>query len=299
MSDSSRSNGPTEPTDWNAIDWRKTNRLVRNLRQRIFRATRENDLKKVRSLQKLLLRSWSNLVLSVRRATQQNRGKETPGVDEVLVKTPTARGELVATMIGQPCWRARPVRRVYIPKANGKLRPLGIPTIRDRCLQGVVKNALEPGWEARFEGSSYGFRPGRGCHDAMARIYQLAKGTSSRKWVVDADIKGAFDNIGHGPLLEAIGQFPARGLIEQWLRAGYVELGQLHETTSGTPQGGVISPLLANIAFHGMEQLLGVAYAANGELKPKSPALVRYADDRAPRRRDGSGTGPDSERHAA
>jgi RNA-directed DNA polymerase len=146
----------------------------------------------------------------------------------------------------------------------------------------VVRNALEPEWEARFEGSSYGFRPGRGCHDAMARIYQLAKGNSSRKWVVDADIKGAFDNIGHGPLLEAIGQFPARGLIEQWLKAGYVELGQLHETTSGTPQGGVISPLLANIAFHGMEQVLGVSYRTNGHLRPESPALVRYADDCAP-----------------
>src|SRR3954447_26039120 len=133
MSDCGRSNGPTEPTDWNAIDWRKANRLVRNLRQRIFRATRENDLKKVRSLQKLMLRSRSNLVLSVRRATQQNQGKNTPGVDKVLVKTPTARGKLVATMAGQTIWCARPVRRVYIPKANGKRRPLGIPTVRSYC----------------------------------------------------------------------------------------------------------------------------------------------------------------------
>src|SRR3954468_3824801 len=147
MSDTRRSNGPTGPTDWNAIDWRKANRMVRNLRQRIFRATRENDLKKVRSLQKLMLRSWSNTVLSVRRATQQNRGKDTPGVDKVLVKTPTARGKLVATMIGQPCWQANPVRRVYVPKANGELRPLGIPMCRSYCTpsQGGWGSSGEPG----------------------------------------------------------------------------------------------------------------------------------------------------------
>src|SRR5215471_12936811 len=183
MSDPGRSNGPTGPADWNAIDWRKANRLVRNLRQRIFRATRENDLRKVRSLQKLLLRSWSNLVLSVRRATQQNQGKNTPGVDRVLVKTPTARGKLVAAMICQQCWRAKPVRRVYIPKANGKLRPLGIPTIVDRCLQAQVKNALEPSWEARFEATSYGFRPGRGCHDAIAKVYTLACPHGRKRWI--------------------------------------------------------------------------------------------------------------------
>jgi len=172
MDDHGRSNGPTGPADWNAIDWRQANRVVRNLRQRIFRATRENDLRKVRSLQKLLLRSWSNLVLSVRRATQQNQGKNTPGVDKVIVKTPAARGKLVAAMICQQCWRAKPVRRVYIPKKSdsSKRRPLGIPTIMVRCLQAMAKNALEPAWESRFEGSSYGFRPGRNAHDAIATL---------------------------------------------------------------------------------------------------------------------------------
>ncbi len=193
MSDSHRSNGPQGATDWHAIDWRKAHRLIKNLRRRIFRATREGNLSKVRSLQKLMLRSWSNRVLSVRQVTQHNTGKYTAGVDRVLIKTPKARGQFVDDLKIHPSQRAQPVRRIYIPKANGKRRPLGIPTIADRCRQAMVKNALEPEWEARFEGSSYGFRLGRGCHDAMVRIYQLAKATSRRQWIVDADIQGAFD----------------------------------------------------------------------------------------------------------
>src|SRR5262249_17548407 len=170
-------NGPKGQTgtDWNAIDWRKAARLVRNLRQRIFRASQANDLRRVRSLQKLMLRSYSNILMSVRRVTQVNAGKYTPGVDKVVVKTPEARGRLVDLLATYQPWRASPVRRVYIPKSNGKQRPLGIPTVLDRCLQARVKNALEPAWEARFEGSSYGFRPGRGCHDAIGRIYLLAR----------------------------------------------------------------------------------------------------------------------------
>ena len=210
-------NGPEgrAGTAWEAIDWRKADRIVRNLRGRIFRATQANDLRKVRSLQKLMLRCYSNILMSVRRATQVNAGKNTPGVDKLLVKTPAARGKLVAQLATSQPWRARPVRRVYIPKSNGKQRPLGIPTITDRCLQAMVKQALEPEWEAKFEGSSYGFRPGRGCHDALAKIYRLACPHRRKKWVVDADIKGAFDNISHDFLLGAIGNFPARELIRQ------------------------------------------------------------------------------------
>jgi len=197
-------NGPERQTDWTSVDWRAANRQVRHLRQRIFRAAQAGDLKRVRSLQKLMLRSRSNTLLSVRRVTQVNQGKDTAGIDKVIVKTPDTRGRLVDHLSTDQPWRAidvqiknenlraiptlnrlldslkhylrsyNPVRRVYIPKANGKLRPLGIPTVLDHCLQARVKNALEPEWEARFEGSSYGFRPGRGCHDAIAKTYLLA-----------------------------------------------------------------------------------------------------------------------------
>jgi RNA-directed DNA polymerase len=131
------------------------------------------DLKKVRSLQKLMLRSYASTLLSVRRVTQINAGRTTAGVDKVVVKTPAARGALVDLLLSQRPWRAQPVKRVYIPKANGKRRPLGIPTVLNRCQQAIVKNALEPFWEARFEGTSYGFRPGRSCHDAIAKISLL------------------------------------------------------------------------------------------------------------------------------
>lgn len=271
-------NGPEERVRWSAVDWRQVNRCVRNLRRRIFRASRENDHRKLRSLQKLMLRSRANALKSVRLVTQENKGKITPGVDKVIVKTAKAKTALIDRVQSHQSWRASPVRRVYIPKASGKLRPLGIPTILDRAMQAVVKNALEPEWEAQFEPRSYGFRPGRGCHDAIGMIYAIAGPNNRRRWVLDADIEGAFDNIGHEALLKAIAGFPAMGLIRQWLKAGYVERGVQHRTESGTPQGGVISPLLANIAFHGMEAAVGVKHIPRGDNVGKR-ALVRYADD--------------------
>lgn len=271
-------NGPKGQTNWNAINWRKVNRSVRNLRQRIFRATTERNYKKVRSLQKLMLRSFANTLMSIRRVTQQNAGRNTPGIDKVVVKTPTARGKLADDLSTMSPWQAKPARRVYIPKSNGKQRPLGIPVVKDRCLQAIIKNALEPEWEAKFEATSYGFRPGRSCHDAIEKIYGFARPNKRKKWVVDADIKGAFDNIDHVYLLQAIGHAPGRELIKQWLKAGYMEQGAFHKTDSGTPQGGVISPLLANIALHGMEEAIGVKYDSRGQSIGKR-AIVRYADD--------------------
>src|ERR687887_273783 len=235
-------NGTDRSTDWQSVNWRKANRQVRNLRQRIFKAAQAKDWNKVRSLQKLMLRSYSNTLISVRRVTQENKGKRTPGIDGVKVISPEGRGRLVDHLMAFQPWRAKPAKRVYIPKANGKLRPLGIPTVVDRCLQARVKNALEPRWEATFEASSYGFRPGRSCHDAISHVAHLTRPDGHKKWVVDADIKGAFDNIAHAYVLEAIGEVPGRELIKPWLKAGYVEHGTFHPTEAGTPQGGVITP---------------------------------------------------------
>src|SRR5438270_7873948 len=271
-------NGPERRTDWDTVNWRSAHRNVRNLRQRIFRATRAGDIKKVRSLQKLMRGSYSNILVSVRRVTQTNAGRNTPGVDKIVVKTPRARGELVDLLATFQPWRSRPVRRVYIPKSNGRQRPLGIPTAMDRCLQAMVKNALEPEWEARFEGSSYGFRPGRGCQDAIAKTYLICRPDGWKQWVLDADIQGAFDNIDHDFLLGSIGQAPGRELLRQWLKAGVMEEGVFHETPLGTPQGGVISPLLLNIALDGMEAALDARTTASGKTKGKR-AVVRYADD--------------------
>jgi RNA-directed DNA polymerase len=259
-----------QSTDWNAIHWRKVNRHVRNLRQRIFRATQEGDWDKVQSLQRLMLRSTSNVALSVRQVTQVNQGKHTPGIDKMLVKTSAERGKLVNDILAHTTpWRAKPVRRVYIPKANGKQRPLGIPTILDRVLQAIVKNALEPSWEAKFEATSYGFRPGRSAQDAIRKIWHYAsRPRRGKSWILDADITGCFDNINHEHLLKTIDTFPAKALLRQWLKAGYMEYGTFHETQTGSAQGGVISPLLANISLHGMNAAVS-----------SQCAVIRYADD--------------------
>ena len=281
-------NGPEDaPFDWHAIDWRRVEGDVRRLRQRIFAASKAGDLGRVRNLQKLMLRSRANTLVSVRRVTERNAGRLTAGVDGEVVLTPEAKMNLAdrAHQMAEP-FKAQPVRRVYIPKrgSSTKRRPVGIPVIFDRCHQARVVNALEPEWEARFEPRSYGFRPGRGCHDAIDAIHRTSCGQSTkRQWVLDADLAGAFDQIAHDHILTMLGTFPARGMVAQWLKAGVVEHGRLHRTEEGTPQGGVVSPALLNIALHGMEKAAGVRYHTTGRAAgwaiAGSPVLIRYADD--------------------
>jgi RNA-directed DNA polymerase len=267
--------------DWRQVDWRLVERNVRRLRQRIFTASKAGDLRRVRRLQRLMLYSRANTLLSVRRVTERNAGRLTAGVDGEVVLTPEAKAQLVERVHDHAdTFKAWPVRRVYIPKPGGRQRPLGIPVILDRVHQARVANALEPEWEARFEPKSYGFRPGRGCQDAIRAVFEVVKGESpKRPWVLDADLAGAFDRIGHEHLMSRLGSFPARGTIRQWLKAGVVEHGRLSRTDEGTPQGGVISPLLLNIALHGIETAAGVRYLPSGWVRVDSPVLVRYADD--------------------
>jgi len=258
--------------DWPTLDWKTYRKNVGRLQQRIYRAASRGDRRRVRSLQRLLLRSWSARCLAVRQVSQDNRGKKTAGVDGVASLTPPQRLKL-ARQLADLKRTPDPVRRVYIPKPNGEQRPLGIPTLRDRALQALVKLALEPAWEAKFEPNSYGFRPGRSAHDAIEAIYNHIR--LKPKWVLDADIEKCFDRIDHVALLRKLdAPRPIERLAHGWLKAGVLDGGEMLYPEAGTPQGGVLSPLLANVALHGLE-----THLTGGFPQRKRPAVIRYADD--------------------
>jgi RNA-directed DNA polymerase len=259
---------------WNTINWAKVQRVVFKLQKRIYQASLSGQNAKARKLQKLLVKSYYAKLLAVRRVTQDNQGKKTAGVDGVKSITPKQRLELVQNLNKHQ--KAKPLRRKWIPKPNGEKRPLGIPTIQDRVKQALVKSALEPQWEARFEGKSYGFRPGRSAHDAMSQIYISIN--QGEYYILDADISKCFDQINHEHLLSKI-DCPSKikAQIRQWLKAGVMDNGIFEATEAGTPQGGVISPLLANIALDGMIRLIDNKFPKKkGYLVAK---LIRYADD--------------------
>jgi RNA-directed DNA polymerase len=270
--------------EWHSINWRKLERSVYKLQKRIYQASVRGDVKAYRRLQKTLMRSWSARAASVRRVTQDNQGKKTAGVDGVNSLTPKQRLELTGNLnLGSI---VSPTRRVWIPKpGTEEKRSLGIPTMKDRALQALVKLALEPEWEARFEPNSYGFRAGRSCQDAVEAIFSAIR--LKPKYVLDADIAKCFDRIDQEALLIKLNTFPTiRRQIRAWLKAGVMDGKQMFPTSEGTPQGGVISPLLANIALHGMEERIK-QYAETLPTRSshgkrdnrRSLSLIRYADD--------------------
>lgn len=234
--------------DWSRIDWRKIERVVLRLQHRIFMAKVKGDVKGMESLQRLLASSRAAKLLAIRKVGQENSGRKTPGIDGVVSNSDRDRVRLFQDGLSLKDYEAAPVRRVFIPKANGQKRPLGIPTMKDRVMQCLVKLALEPEWEAVFEPHSYGFRPGRSVQDAAAAVkHGLGAEGAGRpnqrprcRWILDADIKSFFDEIDHDVILSRTPVF--RSVIQSWLAAGLFEGEVFTPSERGTPQGGVIAP---------------------------------------------------------
>lgn len=275
-------NGHTEA--WQDKPWKQFQKIVFRLQKRIYRASEQGNKRLVHKLQRLLLTSRAAKYLAVRRVSQDNQGKRTPGVDGKASLSPNERVELAENLRLDA--KADPIRRVLIPKANEQeFRKLGIPTMRDRAKQALAKLALEPEWEAKFEPNSYGFRPGRSSHDAIAACFLSIK--QLPKYVLDADIEKCFDEISHPYLLAKLNTFSTlRRQVRAWLKAGIFTDGLFVRTKAGTPQGGIASPLLMNIALHGLEASLCQSLPLRRKGKTWQPTVIRYADDIAILHRD-------------
>ncbi len=260
--------------DWRTLPWKKIQGNARRLQQRIYQAERRGDLKRARNLQRLLLRSWSARCIAVRQVTQENKGKRTAGVDGVASLKPRQRLKLAKKLRNLSDWKVAPIRRKYIPKPGTKeWRGLGIPVMADRAMQALVKLTLEPEWEAKYEPNSYGFRPGRSTHDAIEAIFNAI--CLKPKYVLDADIEKCFDRISHEALLAKLNSIqPIMRLVRKWLRAGILDEHEMIFPEAGVPQGGIVSPLLANVALHGLEETISQAAP-----RKHRAIAVRYADD--------------------
>ena len=260
---------------WHNISWSDSYQTVGKLQTRIAKATKAGHWRKVRSLQSLLTRSSSAKALAVRRVTE-NQGRKTPGVDGQTWSKPEEKWEAAQSLCCRG-YKPSPLRRVHIPKANGGLRPLGIPTMRDRAMQALHHLALDPVAETTADHHSYGFRKGRSTTDAITQVKNVLSRKASAKFVLEGDIKGCFDNISHEWLLANVCM--DKSLLRKWLKAGFLEKGSLFPTTAGTPQGGIISPVLANIALDGLQARLDSLFTTVRQAREAKVHLVRYADD--------------------
>ena len=285
--------------DWHSINWKKVYRTVRRLQTRIVKAVREGKWHKVKALVYLLTHSFSGRAIAILRVVS-NRGAKTPGVDGVLWKTPEAKSAAF-NKLRRRGYQPQPLRRMYIPKSNGRRRPLGIPVMVCRAMQALYLLGLDPIEETLADHHSYGFRLERSCQDAVDQCHKLLRrqqGVDGPDWIFEGDIASCYDRINHEWLLDHVPM--DREVLGKWLKAGYLENQFLFATTEGTPQGSIISPALANRTLDGLQRLLEEHFGSPRSRQRQCKVhLVRYADDCAPRRRDGSGSGPEPECQAA